>query len=271
MASLSARERAKLPASAFAYVDSRGRRLLPIHDEAHVRNALARFNRIEFEDEAARDRARSRLLKAAKRYKILPVGFIDGQLRPESRLPTGQVTLVFIDVENSTRHLSDLGERYGPMLTLLRRLVRNAVRRAGGHEVDARADEYFAVFGSAGDALNAVRAARRAIDEAAWPDAREVRVRIGIHAGRPTLTATGYVGIAVNTTARICALASGGQVLVSRQARALLDEETAAELRSVGTHKLRGIPDEVELFELPDIGSSARAARLGVQAVAGER
>src|SRR5918997_3194755 len=94
MASLSARERAKLPASAFAYVDSRGRRLLPIHDEAHVRNALARFSRIEFEDEAARDRARSRLLKAAKRYRILPVGFIDGQLRPESRLPTGQVTLV---------------------------------------------------------------------------------------------------------------------------------------------------------------------------------
>ncbi len=58
-------ERAKLPDSAFAYVDSAGKRRLPIHDEAHVRNALARFNRVDFDDDAARDRARTKLLKAA--------------------------------------------------------------------------------------------------------------------------------------------------------------------------------------------------------------
>ncbi len=51
MAALSARERSSLPNSAFAYIDAKGRRLLPIHDEAHVRNALARFGRVEFEDE----------------------------------------------------------------------------------------------------------------------------------------------------------------------------------------------------------------------------
>ena len=55
---LGARERAGLPNSAFAYIDSQGRRMLPIHDEAHVRNALARFSRVSFEDDAARDRAR---------------------------------------------------------------------------------------------------------------------------------------------------------------------------------------------------------------------
>ena len=70
MAKLSARERASLPDKAFAYIDSDGRRRLPINDEAHVRNALARFERVAFEDDAARERARNRLLKAAKRYGL---------------------------------------------------------------------------------------------------------------------------------------------------------------------------------------------------------
>ena len=51
MSQLDAKRRAKLPNSAFAYVDSQGRRRLPINDEAHVRNALARFTQVAFEDE----------------------------------------------------------------------------------------------------------------------------------------------------------------------------------------------------------------------------
>ena len=250
MASLSASARAKLPASAFAYIDSTGRRLLPIHDEAHVRNALARFNRVEFESEDARDRARSRLLRAAKKHRLVPVGFIDAELRPERRLPTGQVTLLFVDVEDSTRHLAELEDRYGPMLTIVRRIVRTAVRRAGGHEVDARADEFFAAFADPGAAIAAARVLRDGIAAGIWPDGRELRVRVGLHTGRPTLTATGYVGIAVNTTSRICALARGGQIVVSRQLRSGLDEATVAALSSIGSHRLRGIPDELELFEL---------------------
>src|SRR5437764_10912995 len=85
MANLSARIRAELPDTAFAYVDSRGRRRLPINDEAHVRNALARFGQVSFEDDAARERARKRLLNAAKKYGIVPVGVITGQLRSEGR------------------------------------------------------------------------------------------------------------------------------------------------------------------------------------------
>ena len=89
MPPLSAKERAQLPDSAFAYVDSRGRRRLPIHDAAHVRNALARFGQVAFEDDDARDRARSRLLRAAKKHGIMPIGFISSQLQPQRKLPTG--------------------------------------------------------------------------------------------------------------------------------------------------------------------------------------
>src|SRR5499427_7128009 len=88
MSQLYSKKRARLPDRAFAYIDSRGKRRLPINDRAHVRNALARFNQVAFENDAARERARQRLLNAAGKYRIVPVGFITGQLRTERRHAT---------------------------------------------------------------------------------------------------------------------------------------------------------------------------------------
>ncbi|CAA9544185.1 MAG: hypothetical protein AVDCRST_MAG79-2133 [uncultured Thermoleophilia bacterium] len=258
MPPLRSRERARLPDSAFAYIDSGGRRSLPIHDEAHVRNALARFGRVSFEDDAARDRARTRLLRAAKRYGIVPVGFVTNELQPGRRLPTGTVALLMTDVVGSSGLVAQLGDRYPRLLADLVRIVRAAVRKAGGHEVDARADEYFAAFAEPRAALAAAVSLQAAIAAHPWPDGRRVRVRAGIHAGRPTATLTGYVGIAVNTVARVCAEAEGGQVLVCGAARRLLDE-TGTEplgvvLREAGTRTLRGIPDPIELWEVAPAG-----------------
>ncbi len=81
MAQLSKSARDRLPNNAFAYIDSNGRRMLPIHDESHVRNALSRFNQVKFEDEAAREKAFRRLLTAATSYGIAPVGFVARRLR----------------------------------------------------------------------------------------------------------------------------------------------------------------------------------------------
>src|SRR6266700_2274160 len=103
MPPLGAKERAKLPDSAFAYIDSHGKRRLPIHDAAHVRNALARFSQVAFEDEGARDKARTRLLRAAKKHEIVPIGFVSAQLLPQRKLPKGQVTFLLTDIEGSTR------------------------------------------------------------------------------------------------------------------------------------------------------------------------
>src|SRR5829696_5717432 len=127
MARLSAAERLRLPDRAFAYVDSHGVRRLPIVDAAHVRNALARFDQVVFEDERARDEARVRLLRAAKKYRIVPVGFINNQLRSERAIgearsadlpamPTGFVTMLMSDIEGSTALLDQLGDRYGELL-----------------------------------------------------------------------------------------------------------------------------------------------------------
>src|SRR5947209_15344165 len=126
MPQLDGKARAELPDSAFAYIDSKGRRRLPINDESHVRNALARFNQTSFEDESARDRARTRLLKAAKRYGIVPIGFMAGQLRSSGqrkvKLPVGFVTLLLADVEDSSGLVQKLGDRYVSFLGELREL-----------------------------------------------------------------------------------------------------------------------------------------------------
>jgi class 3 adenylate cyclase len=265
MPQLSQKTRDELPDRDFAYIDSRGRRRLPINDEAHVRNALSRFNQTAFEDEAARDRARTRLLKAAKRYGIVPVGFMTGQLtnarmrgEVDARavevrtLPTGVITFLLADIEDSTGLVRKLGDRYGGLLADARRLLRAAIRTAGGREVDTRADEMFAVFQQAPSALQAALAVQRKVIARTWPDGIHVRIRIGLHTGEPTLTDTGYVGLAVNTAARVCFAAHGGQIVLSSAARKAVEASSPAAItfRDLGLHQLQGLPAPEALFQV---------------------
>src|SRR5437868_12139876 len=140
MSPLDAKQRASLPDSAFAYIDSSGRRRLPINDAVHVRNALARFNQVAFENEAARDKARTRLLRAASKFGVVPIGFVSAQLQPQRKLPRGTVTFLLTDIEGSTDLLAKRDDRYPALIAAARRGMRDAVRRAGGREVGARAD-----------------------------------------------------------------------------------------------------------------------------------
>ena len=70
MAELTEKQRERLSKSEFAYVDKEGGEHLPIHDASHVRNAIARFNQTTFESKAAKERARKKVLAAAKRHGI---------------------------------------------------------------------------------------------------------------------------------------------------------------------------------------------------------
>jgi class 3 adenylate cyclase len=271
VARLDATERAKLPNSAFAYIDSRGRRRLPIHDEAHVRNALARFGRVAFEDERARERARTRLLNAAKKFRIVPVGFIAGQLRselelgrvqgrPPAQLPAGFVTMLMTDIEESTALVHRLGDGYRELIDGVRAILREETARADGYVVEARADDFFAVFESPSSALDTAVAIQRQLRGRSWADGLEVRVRIGIHSGYPTLAEANYIGMAVHTAARVCAVAQGGQILVTGDLREATAEFKldGVRFKSVGRHRLRGLPEEVALFQLAAKGLVAR-------------
>ena len=262
MARLGAAERARLPDSAFAYIDGRGRRRLPIHDADHVRNALARFNQVNFEDDAARDRARRRLLNAARRFRIVPVGFITSQLESERDLghradeavglPSGFVTMLLTDVEGSTALVHRLGDGYGDLLERLRALHRDTTLGSGGHVVEARADEFFAVFEQPAAALTMALRVQRELRMRASAGDEEVRVRIGIHSGYPTRARSNYIGMAVHTAARICDAAHGGQIVVSGDFRTAIGVPlpNGVRLRRLGAYQLRGLPDEMELLQV---------------------
>jgi class 3 adenylate cyclase len=265
VAKLTSTERAGLPDRAFAYIDARGRRRLPIHDEAHVRNALARFDRVEFEDEAARERARRRLLNAAKRFGIVPVGFVAAQLRPDrgspdfSSLPTGSVTFLMTDIEGSTRLVERLGDGYAAVLRDIRAAVRAGARRNGGRRVDSHGDEYLLVFERPEAAILAAVEIQRALALRSWPEDLECRVRIGIHTGRPTLTESGYVGVALSTVSRVCFVGHGGQVLVSGQTRTALGSAapTGARFRRLGSRRMPGLSAPVSLYQVVADGLAA--------------
>jgi class 3 adenylate cyclase len=270
MAPLTAKQRAALPDRCFAYIDSHGERRLPINDAAHVRNALSRFSQVAFEDDAARDRARQRLLRAAKKHGIMPIGFVSAQLEPQRKLPKGDVTFLLTDIEGSTALLHELGDAYADVLADLRRLQRAAVRGARGHVVSARGDDVFAVFERAGAALDAALAIQREMLERDWPGDKDVRLRIGLHRGRPSLTETGYVGISVHAAARICFAAHGNQIILSGVVRSAVAEslEDGVTLASLGDWRFRGLPEPIPMFqvEAPGLPSDFPPLRSGALA-----
>jgi class 3 adenylate cyclase len=162
------------------------------------------------------------------------------------------VTFLLADIEDSTGLLRHLGDRYSGLLGDVRRLLGGAIRKSGGREVDIRADEVFAVFKKAVSALDAALVIQRKVLVTVWPDELQVRVRIGLHTGRPTLTDAGYVGIAVHTAARVCFAAHGGQIVLSRAAHDAVDGSHAAGIsfRDLGTHQLQGLPGPEALFQV---------------------
>ncbi len=146
----------------------------------------------------------------------------DSARRP---LPSGTVTLLFADVEGSTRLLYQLGERFAPARARMRELVREAARAHDGAEVDWAGDGVFLAFPRARDAVAAAAEIQRSLAAEPWPDEAPHRLRIGIHTGEPELGDEGYVGADVVIASRICSTAHGEQVVVSRAVRDVAGDE----------------------------------------------
>jgi class 3 adenylate cyclase len=126
-----------------------------------------------------------------------------------------------------------------------------AVRPAGGHVVSARGDDVFAVFEQAPAALDAALAIHRAMRARSWPAGSDVRLRVGLHRGRPELTDTGYVGLSVHAAARICFAAHGGQTVMSSAVQAAVADSLPEDvtLKSLGAWRFRGLPEPVAIYQ----------------------
>ena len=99
-------------------------------------------------------------------------------------LPSGAVTFLFTDIEGSTRLVKALREQYVEVLADHRRLVRAAIARQAGNEVDTQGDAFFVAFASAKQAVLCALEIQRALADHQWPAGAPVRVRIGIHTGQ---------------------------------------------------------------------------------------
>ena len=179
-----------------------------------------------------------------------------------SELPSGTVTFLFTDIEGSTALLKRLGDRYGDVLDEHRRLLQETFEAAGGKEVDSQGDASFFAFERAKDAVAAAVEARRAFARHEWPDGLPVKVRMGIHSGQPVVKEGRYVGLGVHRAARICAAASGGQILLSASTYGLLADEPIADLglRDLGERELKDLDLPERLYEVSQVeeGSAAR-------------
>jgi class 3 adenylate cyclase len=181
-------------------------------------------------------------------------------------LPSGTVTFVFTDIEESTELLKRLGDAYTEVLSGHRRIVRDAFTSANGIEMDTQGDAFFFVFSRARDGLRAAVEAQRSHAAATWPENATVRVRIGLHTGEPAIHEEGYVGLDVVRAARICTVGRGGQILLSETTRALLGSglPDGVSVFPLGQRHLRGIDEpervyEVAIDDLEPVGPLAAA------------
>ena len=167
-------------------------------------------------------------------------------------LPTGTLTLLFSDIEGSTRLLEQLGDDFSNVLRLHRRIVRHAVAEHDGREIRTAGDGFFVVFPRAANALRAVVAAQRRHASTAWPDRACVRVRIGLHTGEARVADEDYVGLDVHRAARICEIAHGGHVIVSETTiRALAGQVIdGVRTRDLGEHWLKDLSCPLRLHHV---------------------
>jgi len=172
-------------------------------------------------------------------------------------LPRGTVTLLFSDIQGSTKLLQRLDQDYGQVLATHRRLLREAFARHGGCEVDTQGDAFFVAFGQAHDAVLAALESQRALRAQSWPRGEAVLVRMGLHTGEPLLVDDNYVGLDVHRAARICSAAHGGQVILSQATHDQLSprEREDVAVTDLGTHRLKDLEEPVRLLQLtaPDL------------------
>jgi predicted ATPase/class 3 adenylate cyclase len=172
----------------------------------------------------------------------------NGHMEP----PTGTVTFLFTDIEGSTQLLQDLGPRYEAVQNDHMRLMREAITAETGTEIRTEGDSFFAVFRTAGGAIQAVVAAQRAFYTHQWTHGKPLRVRMGVHTGEGRRAGDDYLGIDVNRAARIAAAGHGGQVLVSAITRSLVERDLpeGVSLRDLGEHQLKDLAHPEHLHEL---------------------
>ncbi len=169
-----------------------------------------------------------------------------------SGAPSGTVALLFTDVEGSTRLWEAERDAMAAALRRHDEILRDAIEQAGGYVFKTVGDAFCAAFSATRAGLDAALVAQRNLAAEPWPTSRPIVVRMALHVGVCEERDGDYFGPAVNRTARLLAVASGGQVLVSGVAAELLSDELpeGVGLRELGTHRLKDLSRPERIYQV---------------------
>lgn len=165
----------------------------------------------------------------------------EAESRLRSAVPQGTVTLMFTDIEDSTKMATRLGdEAWSSLIRHHDRTIDDIAARSGGVVVKTLGDGAMVAFNSTRDAVSAAREVQNAFQSAV--DGTEIRARIGLHVGDAVHTGDDYLGLAVNKAARIAAAARGGETLISDAVRMLLGDSAGLTFGEPFDTELKGLP-----------------------------
>ena len=163
-----------------------------------------------------------------------------------NRVPSGIVTFLFTDVEGSTRLWAADAEATARSLEIHDGIIKEAIESRGGYVFGWAGDHFRGAFEDPLVGVGAAVSAQAALAAADWNGGPQLRVRMGLHRGRASQRDGDYFGPVPNTAARIEALASGGQVLMTDAVKDEVDIETLP----LGQHRLRDVPDPVMIHQV---------------------
>jgi predicted ATPase/class 3 adenylate cyclase len=166
--------------------------------------------------------------------------------------PSGLVTLLFTDIEGSTRAWEAHPAEMQIALARHDAIVRAQIEDAGGHVFKTAGDAFCAAFTSPAQALGAAVNVQRALAAEPWPEPVPITVRIGIHSGVCHERDGDYFGPAVNRVARLHSTAYGGQVVISGTTAGLVAGALPADLslRDLGEHRLKDLGEPEHVYQL---------------------
>jgi DNA-binding NarL/FixJ family response regulator/class 3 adenylate cyclase len=171
-----------------------------------------------------------------------------------SNFPSGTVTFLFTDIEDSTK----LWEQHPQEMLVAHarhnQILREAIESNNGYVFQIIGDAFCAAFHTAGDAIRAAVKCQIALQSEKWENA-QIKVRMGIHTGKAEVQAadgsyTGY--ITLSRAQRLMSAGCGGQVLISFAAQELVYDDLPkdVQLTDMGKWRLKNLSRPEHIFQL---------------------
>jgi predicted ATPase/class 3 adenylate cyclase/Tfp pilus assembly protein PilF len=177
--------------------------------------------------------------------------------QPDGALPSGTVTFLYTDIEGSTKRWEQHPAIMKAAVERHDALLREAIAAGGGYVFRTMGDAFCASFPTAKQALTAAVAAQFALFAEPWrEEIAPLRVRMALHSGTGEVRDGDYIGRPLNRVARLLAVGSGGQILISRTTHELVGEALPADvvLRDLGEHRLKDLQQPERIFEVVAAG-----------------